>query len=170
MNRFRQIPATTFEFNPFRAIGKDWMLIAAEKDGKINAMTASWGGFGRIWEKDAAFAFIRQSRFTKEFVDAADTFSLNFLDHDKYAEMLSYMGTVSGRDEDKIAKSSLTPVHFAETPYFDEASFAVICRKMANQLLPPESFLMDWIDKRCYANHDYHTLYIGEAVAILKRD
>ena len=30
----------------FTMIGKEWMLITAEKDGKVNTMTASWGGMG----------------------------------------------------------------------------------------------------------------------------
>ena len=40
--------------NPFHMIGKEWMLVTAEKDGKVNTMTASWGGVGIMWGKPVA--------------------------------------------------------------------------------------------------------------------
>ena len=85
-------------FNPFTKIGNEWMLITAEAGGKVNTMTASWGGMGVLWGKNVAFIFIRNSRFTKEFVDNSCNFSLGIFDHEKYADMLGYMGRVSGRD------------------------------------------------------------------------
>ena len=84
--------------NVFDMIGKQWMLVGAAKNGKVNAMTASWGGLGVMWGKNVAFVFIRQTRYTKEFVDNGDTFSLSFFGDDQ-RKMLNYMGTVSGRDD-----------------------------------------------------------------------
>lgn len=40
-------------------IGKEWLLITAEKDGKANTMTASWGGVGVLWGKNVATLYIR---------------------------------------------------------------------------------------------------------------
>ena len=91
--------------NTFKMIGNEWFLVAAEKDSKVNAMTASWGAFGVLWQKNSAFIFIRDSRFTQDFVDSSETFSLSVINHAEYADMLVYMGKVSGRDEDKIAQS-----------------------------------------------------------------
>ena len=88
MDDFKQINADNFDNSVFKLIGKDWMLITAEKDGKVNTMTASWGGFGVIWSRNAAFIFVRKSRYTKEFIDGADTFSLSFFDHKKYEKSL----------------------------------------------------------------------------------
>ncbi len=65
--------------NPFHMIGKEWMLVTAEKDGKVNTMTASWGGVGIMWGKPVAYVFIRPQRYTKEFIDGTDTFSLSIL-------------------------------------------------------------------------------------------
>ena len=167
MKQFREVPAGEFSFCPFSRIGKGWMLIAAERAGRVNAMTASWGGVGTMWGKDAAFIFVRKSRFTKEFIDASDTFSLTFFDRPEYAEMLSYMGRVSGREEDKIAAARLTVLHDAGTPYFAEANTVLICRKLSCQPLPPENFLDPSIDGRWYPTHDYHDLYIGAVTRIL---
>ena len=69
MSDYKKITTEDLSLNPFKRIAKDWMLITAEKDGKANTMTAGWGGLGVMWGKDVAFIVIRESRFTKEFVD-----------------------------------------------------------------------------------------------------
>ncbi|MBO5116601.1 MAG: hypothetical protein J6C25_03750 [Treponema sp.] len=47
----KEINIEELQENPFKMIGKDWLLITAQKDGKANTMTASWGGLGVIWGK-----------------------------------------------------------------------------------------------------------------------
>lgn len=42
-------------------------------------MTASWGGIGVIWNKNVVTVYIRPQRYTREFVDASDHFTLTFL-------------------------------------------------------------------------------------------
>ena len=75
---FQEMDIKTLEGNPWKMIGDDWMLVAAKKDGQVNAMTASWGGVGIMWGKTAATIYLRPQRYTKEFVDANDTFTLSF--------------------------------------------------------------------------------------------
>ena len=145
MNEFKEIKADEFKTSPFKLIGKNWMLITAEKDGRQNAMTASWGGMGVIWGKNAAFIVVRPQRYTKEFIDAADGFSLSFF-NEKFRKTLSYMGTISGRDEDKIAKSGLSIDHIGKIPYFKEAETVLICRKMYAQNYQPECFIDKSLD------------------------
>jgi flavin reductase (DIM6/NTAB) family NADH-FMN oxidoreductase RutF len=167
MSEFHSVPPEQFDFSPFRLVGRDWMLITAEHGGRLNSMTASWGGMGVLWGRDVMWAVIRESRFTKTLVDPAETFSLTFFDHEKYAGMLRYMGTVSGRDENKIEKAGLTVLHSDGIPYFAEAKAAVLCRKLCSQPLRPESFTQPWIDPKWYSDRDYHTLYFGEIVGLL---
>lgn len=169
MSAFKTVKAVDFDVSPFRLIGHDWMLITAEKDGKINSMTASWGGLGVIWNKNVAYIVIRKSRFTKEFVDGSDHFSLTFFDRKEHQKMLNYMGTVSGRDEDKIKVSELTVAHQDGIPYFEEAKTVMLCRKMCRQPIDPENFIDGSIDDQWYADKDYHDLYIGEIVEILQK-
>ena len=78
---FQEIKPEELTKNPFQMIGKEWLLVAAEKEGKINAMTASWGGVGVMWGKNAAFLVIRPQRYTKEFIDVSETVSLLSLIH-----------------------------------------------------------------------------------------
>ena len=65
---FKKIKPEELQKNPFQMIGKEWLLVTAEKDGKANTMTASWGGVGVMWGRNVAFIVIRPQRYTKEFM------------------------------------------------------------------------------------------------------
>lgn len=148
----------------FSLIGDRWMLVAAtDKSGKTNAMTASWGGMGVLWGKKVAFVFIRPQRYTKRFVDEADKFTLSFFD-DSYKKMLGYMGKVSGKDEDKMAKSGLTVTDKDGAPVFKEASLTLVCRKMYRDTLKEENFIDKSNIEKWYPQKDYHDVYVAEIV------
>lgn len=168
MNDFREIKPEEINKNTFSLIGNEWMLITAENKGRLNTMTASWGGFGVMWEKNVVFVVIRPSRYTKEFVDNSDSFSLTFFDKD-FKKQLGYLGSVSGRDEDKIAKLNLTVGYSDETPYFTNANLAVFCKKLYAQEYNPECFIDKSLTEECYPEGDYHTLYIAEISKVFIR-
>ncbi len=168
MSQFYEISPEQIEKNPFTMIGKEWMLIGAESGGKINAMTASWGGFGVLWNKNVVFGFVRPQRYTKELLDASSRFSLTFFD-ESYRKTLSYFGSVSGRDENKIEKAGLTVEHAEGAPYFSDGNLAVICKKLYVGEIKPEGILLPEIDTKNYPDHDYHTMYVGEIVKVLMK-
>ena len=148
----------------FSLIGDRWMLVAAtDKSGRTNAMTASWGGMGVLWGKKVAFVFIRPQRYTKRFVDEAEKFTLSFFD-DSYKNMLGYMGKVSGKDEDKIAKSGLTVTDRNGAPVFKEASLTLVCKKMYRDTLKEENFIDKSNIEKWYPQKDYHDVYVAEIV------
>lgn len=167
MNQYNEITADQFRKNPFQLIGKDWMLVTAGNQDKVNTMTASWGGLGVMYGKNVAFIVIRPQRYTKEFIDREDTFSLSFFDKG-YRKTLNYLGTVSGRNEDKISNSGLTVVRYEDTPYFDEASHVLICKKLFRQPLSTDGLIDEKLINTWYSNGDYHTLYIAEVTKILR--
>lgn len=169
MSNFKEIQPQEFVYSPFKLIGEEWMLITAEKDGKANTMTASWGGLGVMWGKNVAYIAIRPQRYTKEFIDNSDTFSLTFFD-DSFKKALGYLGATSGRDEDKIAKSNLTVRHTDGVPYFAEAKIAILCNKLYAQEYKPELFVAQEINEKCYPDADHHTLYIAEITKILVKE
>lgn len=164
--KFKEINTDEFSFSPFKVIGKDWMLITAQKDNKVNTMTASWGGLGVMWGKNVAYIAIRPQRYTKEFVDYASNLSLSFFDNN-FKKQLSYLGSVSGRNEDKISKSELTLNYEDAAPYFEEANKVLICKKLFAQEFKPESFIEQDIRSKFYPEYDYHTLYIAEITKVL---
>lgn len=158
---WKEIKAEEGKDNPFQLIGKEWMLVAAGNAEKCNAMTASWGGVGIMWGKPVAYVVIRPQRYTKEFMDQGERFSLSFLP-EEYRKALNYMGTVSGRDADKIRESGLHTELLHETPAFTESRMVMICKKMFAQDMKKESFLQEDILTKWYPQEDYHTLYIAE--------
>ena len=166
---FKEWKPEELQKNPFTMIGKEWMLVTARKDEKIKTMTASWGGVGVMWGKNVAFVVIRPQRYTKEFIDASETFSLSVLD-ESFRKTYSYLGSVSGRDEDKIARSGLTVADAETTPYFEEANTVLICRKLYAQEYRPDCFLDEQPDLKWYPNKDYHTMYIAEIEKVLVRE
>ena len=121
MMNYKEINPIDLNESTFRLIGHDWMLVTAANNSRVNTMTASWGGFGVLFNKNVAFIFVRPQRFTKEFVDGSDRFSLTFFDK-SFKKELSYLGTASGKDEDKINKAGLTTLYLVETPYFEEVT------------------------------------------------
>lgn len=166
---FKEMNAKEIKDNPFSLIGDDWLLVTAEKDGRANTMTASWGGLGVMWGKDVAFIVIRPQRYTKEFIDGSSTLSLSVLPEGRRQEY-GYLGRVSGRDEDKIAHVGFTVAHEGETPYFEEARLVLICEKLFAQPYLPDSFIDREALQKWYPDNDFHTLYICEIKKVLVKD
>ncbi|MCH3942393.1 MAG: flavin reductase [Atopobiaceae bacterium] len=157
---FEQIKPAQIELCPFATFDKGWALVTAGTEDHLNTMTVSWGSMGTLWQKPAATVYIRQSRYTKEFVDAQGYFSVSFLP-EEYRKQLGYLGSASGRDEDKVAKAGLTPIMLDETPAFEEASLVLVCQKAYAGLLAPENFIDPKVDASLYPDQDYHTMYVG---------
>lgn len=166
---FKEVKTEELSFNPFTKIGREWILITAGTREKMNTMTASWGGVGVMWGKDVVTAYIRPQRYTKEFVDAQETFSIAFFG-EKYKKALSLCGSVSGRDRDKISEAGLTPYFVEETPAFEEADMILVCRKLYHGDLFPENFDAPENDEKWYPQKDYHTMYIGEILKVMVKD
>lgn len=156
------------QMNPFTKLSKQWMLITAKKNNKINTMTAAWGGFGYLWNKNVAFIFIRPQRYTKEFIDASDELSLSFYD-EQYRADLSYLGKISGKNENKIEKCNLHPAYYHSVPYFIEANTVLFCKKLYCQQLQPSSFYENSISMKNYPENDYHYMYIVEIYDLLSK-
>lgn len=162
----RQIQAENFDFNPFKLIGKDWMLISAGDEKKANTMTASWGGVGIMWGSPCATVYIRPQRYTLNFVEDKDTFSLCFF-NEEYRSMLSKAGKISGKDCDKIKELKLTPVFEYGTVYYEEAETVIICKKQYVQNMLSECFVDKDAEEKWYQNKDYHRMFMGKIEKIL---
>lgn len=166
---FHEIAIEDLSVNAFTMINKDWMLITAGDEKKYNTMTASWGGVGELWKKYVSFIFIRPQRYTLEFIQREEYYSICVLP-EKYRSALAYCGAHSGRDVDKAKETGLTPVFGEKAPYFKEASLVFICKKMHCQDIDPAGFIDSSIDNDCYPQKDYHKMFIGDIVKVLAND
>jgi flavin reductase (DIM6/NTAB) family NADH-FMN oxidoreductase RutF len=162
----KEIERSQLPLDPFSLIGGDWFLLTAgTEESGYNTMTCSWGHFGPLWASDTAVVYVRPQRYTKEFVDREELYTLSFFDGRK--KELGYLGSRSGRDEDKVAAVGLTPVFEEGYTYFKEAKLVVVCKKLYQAPLKEEYFLDKETMEKNYPDRDFHDLYVGKIEKIL---
>ena len=149
---FKEIGAKEIKTNLIKAIADEWMLVAAGNREKYNMMTASWGFAGEMWGSDCMITVIRPQRYTLEFINNSDYFTLSFYGDNK--EIHKVCGSKSGRDTDKTALTGLTPVFSDNTVYFEQARMVIICKKQYVGQLDPAA-CTDKEPLRWY-NDDFH--------------
>jgi len=167
---FKEIDAKTMKINPFTMLNDEWALVTAGTPEKFNTMTVSWGAMGIMWNKPVAVIFLRPQRYTKEFVDNEDLFTLSFYPKE-YKKALGLLGSKSGREGDKVAESGLTPYLMNDSAAFKEAHTIFVCRKLfGNQQLEASKFIDISLDSSMYPDKDYHYMYFGEIVKVLVKE
>ena len=168
MSAWKHIQPENLGENPFKLIGSDWSILTAGVHDDFNAMTVSWGGLGALWNMDVATVYVRPERYTFEFINRYEMFTLSFFD-ERYREALNFIGTHSGRDSDKLRQTGLNP---ETTPHkgvaFSEARLILECRKLYFQDLNPDNFLDPSI-RELYPLSDYHRMFVGEVVNCLTK-
>ena len=158
----------------------DAELLAAGDKEQSNAMTIGWGGIGTLWGRTALTVYVAEKRYTKEFMDKAEYFTVMAFDveQSRSAEgrlqgkkVLNYMGTKSGRDGDKAQALGLHTAYTANgTPYYTEAAMVIECKIMYAAPFDPQYFKSD-APKKMYANFPagIHSMYIGEVINAWKK-
>lgn len=164
---FKEISARNIKDNLIKAISEEYMLISAGDENGYNMMTASWGFMGEMWGNDSVIAMIRPQRYTMEFVDKSDYFSLSFYGENK--EIHKICGSKSGRDCDKTALTGLTPVFSDGTVYFEQARLVLICKKQYVNRLNENEFI-DKEPLRWYKDGDYHYMVMGKIEKVLIKE
>ncbi len=164
----KEINVSELSLNPMTLIDREWMLITAGTPERgYNTMTASWGHLGSLWGLPTSLIYVRPQRYTREFVDREEYYTLSFFPA-SYHKALAYLGTHSGRDEDKVAKVGLTPVSDEHGTWFAEAELVLVCRKLYRAPLLEEHFTDKAVVEDHYPQRDFHDLYVGQIVKVLK--
>lgn len=149
---------------------RDAQLLASGNREKSNAMTIGWGGIGTLWGKTAMTVYVAEQRYTKQFMDASEYFTVMTFGVEN-SKVLTYMGTKSGRDGDKAAALGL---HTAYTPngapYYTEAEMVIECKTMYAAPFDPKYFKSE-VPKNRYKNFPagIHSMYIGEVTNAWKK-
>lgn len=157
----------TFETDIFSIFDKKWALLTTGNKESFNTMTVSWGGMGTIWGKPVATVYVRTSRYTHEFMDREEYFTLSFYP-EEYRKTLGILGSKSGRDMDKMNGSGLTAKELSNSMTFEEAEITIVCRKMFMQRLEPSN-ISDPDAAKFYTGDAAHDMYIGEVVDIIRK-
>ena len=147
---------------------KKWALLTAGDSDRFNTMTISWGGLGTLWGKPVATVYVRTSRYTHDFMDTDEFFTVSFYP-EECKQILGVLGSKSGRDMDKMKESGLTPVQAGESMSFREAEVTLVCRKLFKQQLDVANMPED-VAKAMYEGQAPHDMYIGEIVDIIRKD
>jgi flavin reductase (DIM6/NTAB) family NADH-FMN oxidoreductase RutF len=159
---FKKIDVKEITDNTFQLIDKDWMLITAGNNESFNTMTASWGGFGILWQRPVAICFIRPQRYTFGFVEDSNYFTLSFFP-EKFRSILNFCGQKSGRHIDKARETGLIPFETENKSIaFEQARLVLECKKLYNDTINPELFIDREIAKTFYPGKDYHKFFIAE--------
>ena len=152
----------------FEIWNSGWFLLTSGdyQAGRYNCMTVSWGSFGCLWNLPVAMVVVRPSRYTFEFINQHESFTLCAFP-EEYRKDLTYLGTHSGRDGDKIAHSDLVPCAARQVaaPVFEQAELAIECRRVYWHDLAPEHF-QDVRIQPHYPQGDYHRMLVGEILAV----
>lgn len=167
MNDYIEIAPSDFDRSAFKLIGDEWMLITApdsSKESGANAMTASWGGIGVLWNTPVATIYVRPQRYTYSLAEACDRLSLCFFSSE-HKKALGFCGRASGRDTDKLKECGFTCHKEDGVAVIDQADTVMICKKLYADDLKESSF----IDKEhlSHYNGDFHRFYILEIEKIL---
>jgi len=163
----KEINPLELKLNVFDEIGKKGVLLASGNAACHNSMTVGWASIGYLWRKPMMFVYVRPQRYTYEFMEKNEYFSVNFF-HEKYCDVLQLFGTKSGRDINKMHPQKINPKFFEnKVIFYNEAEMVFICRKVYIEDLKPENFV-DKTFLKNYPLHDFHRIYYGEIEAIFE--
>ena len=168
---FKRIEINDLQINPIEMFGDKWPLLTAGGEGDYNTMTISWGHMGNLWTGAAnpgptMIVYVRPQRHTHNFTENNDFFTVSVLPP-THKDALTYLGRVSGRDEDKVANAGLTPIFAGGRAYFEEADMVFVCRKIYKKRIKESGFIDKYIMNNIYPEKDFHTMYIGQIVDVL---
>ena len=145
-----------------------WLLLSCGdfKNNEFNCMTVGWGSIGTMWSQPFVQVVVRPTRFTHRFMEKYPDFTLSAFPKE-YRKDLSLLGSISGRDGDKLSKTALTPISSKKvaSPSYDEAELIIECRKIYRSQFKPEQFLDPKIEDK-YPEKNYHIVYFGQIVHV----
>ena len=162
---FRESTMRELKESPVKMIADDWALLTAGEKDDFNTMTVSWGGVGELWGRDVVFVFVRPQRYTYEFMEKYDRFTLSFFGGAQ-KKALGVCGAKSGREIDKCKETGLVPADACGGVTFEQAKTVLVCKKIAFQDLDPAGFLDSSI-MDTYALKDFHRMYVGAVEKVL---
>lgn len=157
-----------FKTEIFEQFDKKWALLTAGRKDDFNMMTISWGGLGTLWNRPVATVYVRTSRYTHDFMDKEDYFTVSFYP-EEYRKILGVLGSKSGRDIDKIRDSGLTAIEARESVTFREADITLLCKKLYKQQMDIKA-IPEYIARENYAEAAIHDMYIGEVIDIIIKE
>lgn len=166
----QQIDAFDYAGHICKAMRKG-ILLTTKTGDKVNTMTIGWGKIGIEWNKPVFIAYVRETRYTKQMLEACGEFTVNIPCSEVDSKILTYCGKKSGRDTDKISDLGLTLVNsdVIQVPGIAQLPLTLECKVIYKQEQDLSRMPQSVID-RFYpvidqdGFQDYHIAYYGEIV------
>ena len=166
----QEISYHDLDLNAVESVKDGWLIVSSgNPEMGWNQMTVSWGSIGCIWNRPAITVYIRPQRYTRKFIDGSERFTVSVFDPQKYRKELQMLGTLSGRDCDKLKVTGIAAMYDEDVILYPEAELNFVCRTMYQAPIRAEGFREEKIRADVYPEADYHDLYIGEIERILKK-
>lgn len=159
----KEIALETLSLNPWTKIGKDWFLLTSGDENGYNTMTVGWANMGIMWGKNIITAMVRPNRYTYDFMEKNDLFTVSFFG-DEHKKALSFCGSHSGRDCDKAKEAGITPDFIDGTTAFKEAKLVFVCRKIYSQDLDVSLIAEDV--RPANGSDPIHKQFMGEIIKV----
>ena len=150
----------------FNEFASGLVLVTAGNKDDFNTMTIGWGTLGTLWSKSICNVYVKKNRYTHEFIDNNEYFTVSFFSED-YKTDMAILGTKSGRDIDKVSLSSLTPIKEDKYVYFKEAKYTLLLKKIYFHDFDINKIPKETKDQY-YTDEPAHTMYVGEVIEIIK--
>lgn len=160
--KLRAVDPKTLKPEVYQAFGTQYALLTAGDRDCCNTMTIGWCQLGRLWNQPVCTVYVRPERYTYEFTEKHDYFTVSVMPLEA-KQTMSFCGSKSGRDVDKIKECGLTLCYGKEdAPFFDEAELVLVCKKIYMQDLEPNGVLEDEKILSFYGeNGGWHRMYVG---------
>ena len=147
------------------------ILLTTKVEDEVNTMTIGWGKIGIEWNRPIFIAYVRETRYTKQMLEDSGEFTVNIPYGKVDSKILSYCGTNSGRDTDKISDMGLTLVasDVVDVPGIQQLPLTLECKVIYKQK-QDLNCLPDAVLDRFYpvmeedGFQDYHIAFYGEIV------
>jgi flavin reductase (DIM6/NTAB) family NADH-FMN oxidoreductase RutF len=139
------------------------VFMTTKVGNKVNTMTIAWGGINIVWNKSLFVAYVRYSRDTYNMVDETNEFTISVPLNKDMKKELSFCGTKSGRDYDKIKECNLNVVdsRTINTPILADCELHYECKEIYKQAMEPSNLLKS-VKERYYNSNDFHVIFYGE--------
>lgn len=166
----KKINVKEIDENFIDVLSQEWALLSAGNKESLNTMTVNWGGIGYLWHKPIAIIFVRPERYTLDYIDSNDYFTLSFLGKEHRA-IYNYCGKYSGKDVDKVKETGLTPIATENgSVSFQQARLIVECKKLYKSRMEESHFIDPSISQWYGEKGGLHTVFVGEITNVWKQD
>lgn len=145
-------------------------FLTVKSGDKVNTMTIGWGNVGYQWGKCLFTVLVRKQRYTFDFIENVDNFTVTIPLDDNLKKEIVFCGTKSGRDYDKFKECNLDLIsaRIVDTPVINAPNVLIYeCKIVYKQEMDPK-LLSEEIKLSAYPKEDYHVVYYGEVEAVYK--